>query len=135
MRFGESIVFAMEYVEGLDLAKLVKAKGPLPVANACNYAHQAALGLQHAHEHGMVHRDIKPSNLMLAKQGNRAVIKVLDFGLAKVKSEGAVDGGLTHEGQMLGTPEYVAPEQTDRRPQSRHPCRHLQPGLHACITC
>ena len=67
-RFGESIVFAMEYVEGLDLAKLVKAKGPLPVANACNYVHQAALGLQHAHEQGMVHRDIKPSNLMLARR-------------------------------------------------------------------
>jgi serine/threonine protein kinase len=111
MRHGESIIFAMEYVEGLDLAKLVKATGPLPVANACNYVHQAALGLQHAHELGMVHRDIKPSNLMLARQGSRAVIKVLDFGLAKVKSEGAVDGGLTHEGQMLGTPDYIAPEQ------------------------
>jgi hypothetical protein len=81
------------------------------VAQACNYVHQAALGLQNAHEHGMVHRDIKPSNLMLTRQGNRALIKVLDFGLAKVQSEGAVDGGLTHEGQMLGTPDYVAPEQ------------------------
>ncbi len=110
-RAGESIVFAMEYVEGLDLSRLVKAKGALPVANACNYIHQASLGLQHAHELGMVHRDIKPSNLMLARQANRAIIKVLDFGLAKVKSEGAVDGGLTHEGQMLGTPDYIAPEQ------------------------
>jgi serine/threonine protein kinase len=111
VRIGESIVFAMEYVEGLDLAKLVKAKGALPVSNACNYVHQAALGLQYAHELGMVHRDIKPSNLMLARQGNRAVIKVLDFGLAKVRSEGAVNSGLTHEGQMLGTPDYIAPEQ------------------------
>jgi serine/threonine protein kinase len=110
-RLDESIIFAMEYVEGLDLAKLVKAKGALPVANACNYIHQAALGLQHAHEQGMVHRDIKPSNLMLARQGSRAVIKVLDFGLAKIKSEGAVDSGLTHEGQMLGTPDYISPEQ------------------------
>ena len=79
----------MEYVEGLDLSQMVKAKGPLPVANACNYVHQAALGLQHAHEHGMVHRDIKPANLMLARQGNRAVVKVLDFGLAKVTQRGA----------------------------------------------
>jgi serine/threonine protein kinase len=111
LRIGESLVLAMEYVEGLDLSRLVKANGPLPVAHACNYAHQAALGLQHAHEHGMVHRDIKPSNLMLTRQGDRALIKVLDFGLAKVRSEEAVDGGLTHEGQMLGTPAYIAPEQ------------------------
>ena len=75
------------------------------------YVYQAALGLQHAHEHGMVHRDIKPGNLMLAREGNRAIVKVLDFGLAKVQSEGAVDSGLTHEGQMLGTPDYIAPEQ------------------------
>jgi serine/threonine protein kinase len=110
-RSGESIIFAMEYVEGLDLSRLVKAKGALPVVNACSYIQQAAIGLQHAHELGMVHRDIKPSNLMLARQANRAVIKVLDFGLAKVKSEGNIDGGLTHEGQMLGTPDYIAPEQ------------------------
>ena len=77
----------MEYVEGLDLSRLVKANGPLPVANACHYIHQAALGLQHASEMGMVHRDIKPSNLMPRKAGRRGVIKVLDLGLAKVKSE------------------------------------------------
>ena len=123
----------MEYVEGYDLAKLVKASGPLPVAHACNFVHQAALGLQHAHEHGMVHRDIKPSNLMLAREGNKPVVKVLDFGLAKVTSEGPVDGGLTHEGQMLGTPDYIAPEQIRRRPEGRHPRRHLQPGLHALL--
>lgn len=112
LRMGESLVLAMEYVEGLDLAKLVKARGPLPVANACYYVHQAALGLQHAHEHGMVHRDIKPGNLMLAPQGYRAVIKVLDFGLAKVSREVPADGTLTYEGQMLGTPDFIAPEQS-----------------------
>ena len=117
-RIGESLVLAMEYVEGLDLAKMVEARGPLPVAHACNYVHQAALGLQHAHEHGMVHRDIKPSNLMLARQNDRALIKVLDFGLAKVRSEESVDGGLTHEGQMLGTPAYIAPEQISRAHQA-----------------
>jgi serine/threonine protein kinase len=111
MRAGESFILAMEYVAGLDLAQLVKARGALPVAHACNYIHQAALGLQHAHEHGMVHRDIKPSNLMLSRQGNRALIKVLDFGLAKVKSEGTTDQALTHDGQMLGTPDFIAPEQ------------------------
>jgi len=111
-RVGESIVFAMQYVEGYDLAKLVEKSGPLPVAHACNFVYQAALGLQHAHERGMVHRDIKPANLILAREGNKPVIKILDFGLAKVTSEAGVDGGLTHEGQMLGTPHYVAPEQT-----------------------
>ncbi len=111
-RVGESIVFAMEYIEGLDLAKLVKAKGPLPVGHACSFAHQAALGLQHAHEEGMVHRDIKPGNLMLSRRGDRGVVKVLDFGLAKATREEEIDGTLTHAGQMLGTPDYIAPEQT-----------------------
>jgi serine/threonine protein kinase len=124
-RAAGGLVFAMEYVEGLDLARLVKAKGPLPVANACNYAHQAALGLQHAHEAGLVHRDIKPGNLMLTSDGRRAVIKVLDFGLAKAGREQAAielassgaggrpgaGGQTTRTGEMLGTPDFIAPEQ------------------------
>ena len=59
----------------------------------------------------MVHRDIKPANLILAREGKKAIVKVLDFGLAKATSEGPLDGGLTHEGQMLGTPDFIAPEQ------------------------
>jgi len=110
-RLGESIVFAMEYVEGLDLAKMVQAKGPLPVGHACNFVSQAALGLQHAHEEGLVHRDIKPGNLMLSRKGDKATVKVLDFGLAKATREGKVDGALTSAGQALGTPDYIAPEQ------------------------
>jgi serine/threonine protein kinase len=111
MRLGQGVVLAMEYVDGDDLSKLVKTKGPLPVVNACYFAYQAALGLQHAYERGMVHRDIKPANLILAREGKRGIVKVLDFGLAKVTSEGQFDSGLTHEGQMLGTPDYIAPEQ------------------------
>ncbi len=110
-RTGESIVLAMEYIDGTDLAKLVETKGPLPVTHACNFVYQTALGLQHAQERGMVHRDIKPSNLMLTREGKKPVIKILDFGLAKVSSETGVDAGLTHEGQMLGTPHYISPEQ------------------------
>ena len=124
-RCGGSLVFAMEYVEGLDLRRVVKAKGPMPVGNACVYVHQAALALQHAHEEGMVHRDIKPANLMLSRHRDRAVIKVLDFGLSKAASEQnageptigvsalAVDFGahLTCTGDMLGTPDFIAPEQ------------------------
>jgi WD40 repeat protein/serine/threonine protein kinase len=126
-RCGESLAFAMEYVEGLDLARMVKARGLMPVGNACSYIHQAALGLQHAHEQGMVHRDIKPGNLMLSRSGDRALIKVLDFGLAKAGRENRVleldldpqgepqghGADLTLAGQMLGTPAFIAPEQID----------------------
>ena len=83
--------------------------------NACNYVHQAALGLQHAHERGMVHRDIKPSNLMLAAQGNRASSRCSTSAWPRSSSEEPVDGGLTREGQMLGTPDYIAPEQIATR--------------------
>jgi serine/threonine protein kinase len=112
LQMGKLLVFAMEYVEGSDLARLVKTRGPLPVLNACYFALQAAQGLQHAHERGMIHRDIKPGNLILLRQGKKAVVKVLDFGLAKVTSEQRIDGTLTQQGQMLGTPDYIAPEQT-----------------------
>jgi hypothetical protein len=110
---GNLLVFAMEYVPGEDLAKVVKGRGPLPVPHACAYAYQAALGLQHAFEKGMVHRDIKPGNLILARDGKKHVIKILDFGLAKATREkGGPGHDLTGTGQMMGTPDYVAPEQT-----------------------
>ena len=114
----------MEYVEGQDLAKLVHAEGPLPIAHACHYVSQAALGLQHAHEQGMVHRDIKPQNLILTRQGKRHVVKILDFGLAKAVREGEAATDLTGAGAMMGTPAYMAPEQcgTRRRPTSAPTC-------------
>ena len=127
------IVFAMEYVEGLDLSKLVKAKGPLPVAHACYFVHQAALGLQHAHEQGMVHRDIKPGNLMLTRKGERAASRCSTSAWPRPPASRPLDSELTHEGQMLGTPDYIAPEQAPRRAEGRHPRRHLQPGLHAVL--
>jgi hypothetical protein len=101
----------MEYVEGEDLSRVVKARGPLPVANACFYARQAALGLEHAREKGMVHRDIKPQNLILAREGKRHTVKILDFGLAKASCEKGGQYELTGAGKMLGTPYYIAPEQ------------------------
>ena len=109
---GQLLAFAMEYVEGQDLGTLVKSQGPLPVPHACFYVQQAAYGLQHAFEKQMVHRDIKPQNLILAREGKKHVVKVLDFGLAKVMREKSEDTGLTGEGQMLGTPDYIAPEQS-----------------------
>ena len=133
VRLGESLVLAMEYVDGLDLARLVKARGPLPVAHACNYLHQAALGLQHAHENGMVHRDIKPGNLMLSRQGGRALVKVLDFGLAKVIREGPTDGDAHSRGPDARHARLYRTGANRRCPASRHPRRHLQPGLHALL--
>jgi formylglycine-generating enzyme required for sulfatase activity/serine/threonine protein kinase len=110
-QLGDLLVLAMEFVEGDDLSKAVRERGPLPIANACFCVHQAAMALQRGYELDMVHRDIKPSNILLAKQGKRAVVKVIDFGLAKAKSEVATDRDLTGTNQMMGTPGYTAPEQ------------------------
>jgi serine/threonine protein kinase len=103
-----TLTFAMEFVEGCDLAKLVKEKGPLPVEQACNYIKQTALGLQHAHEQGLVHRDIKPQNLLLSKAG---VIKILDMGLARRIEQSEETTTLTQEGTVVGTADYLPPEQ------------------------
>ena len=109
--WAKSIAFAMEYVPGLDLARILKTSGPLPISHACFIAHQTVLGLQHAHDEGLVHRDIKPGNLMLTHQRAKAMIKILDFGIAKLSHEEKIDTQLTLHGQTLGTPDYVAPEQ------------------------
>jgi serine/threonine protein kinase len=105
---GDLHFLVMEFVPGQSLAEVLHKRGPLPVAQACGYVRQAALGLQHAHERGMVHRDIKPQNLMLTPQGQ---VKILDFGLAKVASEHGSGTGLTASGAYVGTPDYSAPEQ------------------------
>ncbi len=108
---GDLHFLVMEYVEGTDLARVVAERGPLPVGEACDYVRQAAMGLQHAHEHGMIHRDIKPHNLMLTPQGT---VKMLDFGLARLAGEaGSQPGGGTAQGTVLGTVDYMAPEQAD----------------------
>ena len=114
----------MEYVEGVDLAHKVREEGPLPVDQACEFVYQTAMGLQHAHEKAMVHRDIKPHNLMVTGDG---VVKILDFGLAalandtirgdvvkepaKRSAEGRVRPPLTTLGTMMGTPDFISPEQ------------------------
>lgn len=99
----------MEYVPGVDLSSLVRDRGPLPIADACEIASQAALALQYAHEQDLVHRDVKPSNLMLSQDGQ---VKLLDLGLARATEPLSDDRSeLTAAGQLLGTPEYMAPEQ------------------------
>jgi predicted Ser/Thr protein kinase len=122
---GDTHFLVMEFVEGLSLAEHVQKHGPLPVIEACAHIRQAALGLQHALERGMVHRDIKPHNLMLTPTGQ---VKILDFGLARFVRESAGDqtasslqaagpapsvppGGLTEVGTLMGTADFIAPEQ------------------------
>ncbi len=100
----------MEYVPGLDLSRLARLLGKLPVADACELMRQVALGLSCAHAEGVVHRDVKPSNLMLDETGR---IRILDFGLAQLSvwDEASVD--LTTVGQLMGTLDYMAPEQAE----------------------
>jgi serine/threonine-protein kinase len=109
VRAGDTLLLVMEYVEGTDLGKLMRQGGPLPVALACDYVRQAALGLEHAHKAGLVHRDIKPSNLLLA--AGARVVKVLDLGLALLAGPEESATALTEEGTVVGTPDYMAPEQ------------------------
>lgn len=98
----------MEYVEGRNLAQVVADEGPLGVPRTCNYIYQVAAGLQHAFEKGMVHRDIKPQNLMLTPDGQ---VKILDFGLARFFRETHTNPSLTDTGAVMGSPDFMAPEQ------------------------
>ncbi len=115
---GNVHFLVMEFVEGLSLDQLVAQRGPLPVKQACHLIRQAALGLAHVHERRMVHRDIKPQNLMVGRQGK---LKILDCGLARLSAEPHLDAyehdgrelaGQTQAGMVLGTPDYMAPEQS-----------------------
>jgi eukaryotic-like serine/threonine-protein kinase len=137
---GGTYYLAMEFIEGIDLAQLVKQDGPLAVPRACDYICQAALGLQHAHEMGFIHRDIKPANLLLARKtgeqrasngspkrpgGSSALlvrpvldypwgnVKILDFGLARLQLPDPRNQQveLTQQGTVMGTPDFLAPEQ------------------------
>lgn len=108
----------MEYIAGPNLSALLKSQGPLPVGLACEFMRQAALGLQHAFELGLVHRDIKPSNLMVQPPAGRteltgATIKITDFGLARlnVTQSETEDQFAAEEERVMGTPDFLSPEQ------------------------
>ena len=98
----------MEYVDGGDLAQLLKTQGRVPPGQAAAYARQVALALQHAHDRGLVHRDVKPSNILLGRDGR---VKLSDLGLARFLQDQIADPGLTAEGSGMGTPDYMPPEQ------------------------
>ena len=110
---GGQYFTVMELVEGIDLSTYVKKQGPLPFEQATHCILETARALAYAHDQGVIHRDIKPANLMLSAGGK---IKVLDMGLARLQDPGAEGNdqaaeGLTQTGQVMGTVDYMAPEQ------------------------
>ncbi len=120
-QIGDRCYLVMEYVDGPNLEQLVRQQGPLPVGVACDFVRQAATGLQYAHELGMVHRDIKPANLLAQRPASGSpyascTIKILDFGLARLHTmspDGTPTGDsiMAAENTVLGTPDYLSPEQ------------------------
>ena len=111
---AEGPYLVMEWLDGAPLSLLVQRHRPLPAAEACELIRQAALGLQAAHERGVVHRDVKPSNLMLARVNSGAArVVVIDWGLAKRAGEGGAQPAdvETASGVGMGTADYIAPEQ------------------------
>ncbi len=108
-RQGDTHFMVMEYVSGKDLKAIVAEQGPLPLKKAAHYVAQAATGLQHAHECGLVHRDIKPANLVVSEHD---VVKILDLGLARLDDEEEVASlTIEHSENVMGTADYLAPEQ------------------------
>ncbi len=95
----------MKYVDGETLREILEKKGPIPVPHALNYLLQSCRGLQEAHNKNIIHRDIKPDNLMVTKEGR---LKITDFGLAREVEPSA---SLTQQGEILGSPYYMSPEQ------------------------
>jgi serine/threonine protein kinase len=113
-RAADTHFYVMELIDGTDLTKMVRDRGPLPVPEACAYIRQAALGLEHARLMGLVHRDVKPSNILVSRDGR--AVKLVDLGLARVIENADAAGGeeagrITQEGFVIGTPDFLAPEQ------------------------
>ena len=113
---GDTHYIVMEYVEGLDLQRMVERDGPLGYERAADYIAQAASGIQHAHDAGVVHRDIKPANCLVDPTGT---VKVLDMGLAKFSQDESSLSAM-HKDSVVGTADYLAPEQAVNSSQVDH---------------
>ncbi|MCZ2341369.1 MAG: serine/threonine protein kinase [Bacteroidales bacterium] len=113
IRTGDAHWLVMEYVDGYTLDALLQKYRVIPVQTAVSYVAQAAAGLQAAQEKGFVHRDIKPANLMVSKTG---IVKILDMGLARSQAANDQLTGRLDRGAILGTADYIAPEQAIRGP-------------------
>ncbi|MDT7541978.1 MAG: eukaryotic-like serine/threonine-protein kinase [Acidobacteriota bacterium] len=113
--FGEDesgVVFlVMEYLDGRTLKRVIREEGPMPVARVTEIARQIAGALDAAHAEGVVHRDLKSDNIMLTESGGGDWAKVLDFGIAKIKEPDGHDPDLTAANMIIGTPQYMSPEQ------------------------
>jgi len=103
---GVNHYLVMEYVEGQDLQRMVRERGPLPYNEAAEYIRQAAEGLHHAHQAGLIHRDIKPANLLVNKNGT---VKLLDLGLARFTDDERGSLTIAYDENVLGTADYLAP--------------------------
>jgi eukaryotic-like serine/threonine-protein kinase len=109
---GQNYFYAMEFVEGETLEKLIKRSGRLEVKLALEIATQVAAGLAAVHEQNLVHRDIKPTNIMVRlKDGGAATVKIIDLGLAKPVNELGSQTAISMPGGFAGTPEFASPEQ------------------------
>jgi serine/threonine-protein kinase len=115
--FGEAAgvpYISMEYLEGVTLKELVRNRGALPLGVGLSIAKQMCHGLGAAHEGGVVHRDIKPQNMLILPETGE--LKIMDFGIARVSAVEAEASGLTTAGTVMGTPDYMPPEQAQGRP-------------------
>jgi len=121
----------MEYVEGTSLKQLIKARGKLPIPIALSVGKQLARALEIAHEQGIIHRDIKPQNMVVEPDG---VLKVMDFGIARLASR-PQESGVTQAGAIIGTPEYMSPEQVTGEPvDHRVDLYSMGAVLYECVT-
>jgi serine/threonine-protein kinase len=120
----------MEFLRGEPLSKLLGRQGQLPTERAASVGLQLLAGLEAAHARGVVHRDLKPDNIYLVPSPGGPLVKILDFGIAKLKQDKAYQKVLTQPGVLLGTPQYMAPEQAysadTADPRSEHCHRRLQ---------
>ncbi len=111
------LYLTMEYIEGPSLNQLLHQRGPLPIVVVLGILAECADAIFHAHQQQVVHRDIKPHNIILADHPHGKLIKILDFGMAKILDEKAQEGMvLSADGAVFGTPQYMSPEQCSGKP-------------------
>lgn len=127
--------YVMELLEGESLKQLVKRGGPLSLRAAVEIIDQAARGLAHAHHQNVIHRDIKPHNIMVQSLDGKDFVKVLDFGLVKALEQEDAENQLTSTGQVLGTPQYMPPEQAGGEPVDQRSDLYSLTGVfYYCLT-